>query len=255
MEDQSWRRFSALSRRHQGAFQPRIDLYMGFGDVDGGVDDARAEFACPFCFEDFDIVGLCGHIDDEHRGKLRTRYFLDMAICDRRFRSSVCPVCETRVGVDMVGHITMQHGNLFKISFILSHYYYYYFKKKFGLRRSHRGSLVSQSPLSLLKKELREGHVQSLLGEFSRIVAPSSAAPDPLLSSFISNLPTKDSTKPVQLQASGEGSQRSKKLEDNRVAKSIEQEALSVKDKEEKARKSRFVRELVLSAMFHVTIL
>ncbi|CAA7399879.1 unnamed protein product [Spirodela intermedia] len=235
MEDQSWRRFSALSRRHQGAFQPRIDLYMGFGDVDSGADDSLAEFACPFCFEDFDIVGLCGHIDDEHRGEAKNEVFLGHG---------------NLVGVDMVGHITMQHGNLFKISFILSHYYYYYFKKKFGL-----SAILIDSPLSLLKKELREGHVQSLLGEFSRIVAPSSAAPDPLLSSFISNLPTKDSTKPVQLQASGEGSQRSKKLEDNRVAKSIEQEALSVKDKEEKARKSRFVRELVLSAMLHVTTL
>lgn len=29
----------------------------------------------------------------------------------------VCPVCEMRVGVDMVAHITLQHGNIFKISF------------------------------------------------------------------------------------------------------------------------------------------
>lgn len=28
----------------------------------------------------------------------------------------VCPVCATRVGVDMVAHITLQHGNIFKIS-------------------------------------------------------------------------------------------------------------------------------------------
>jgi len=29
----------------------------------------------------------------------------------------VCPVCAMRVGVDMVAHITLQHGNIFKISF------------------------------------------------------------------------------------------------------------------------------------------
>lgn len=29
----------------------------------------------------------------------------------------VCPICESRVDLDMVGHITMEHGNLFKISF------------------------------------------------------------------------------------------------------------------------------------------
>lgn len=30
----------------------------------------------------------------------------------------VCPVCAMRVGVDMVAHITLQHGNIFKISFL-----------------------------------------------------------------------------------------------------------------------------------------
>lgn len=29
----------------------------------------------------------------------------------------VCPVCAMRVGVDMVAHITLQHGSIFKISF------------------------------------------------------------------------------------------------------------------------------------------
>lgn len=42
------------------------DLYLGFEEFDGGEDDPRAEFPCPFCSEDFDIVGLCCHIDDEH---------------------------------------------------------------------------------------------------------------------------------------------------------------------------------------------
>lgn len=32
----------------------------------------------------------------------------------------VCPVCAMRVGVDMVAHITLQHGNIFKVSFLLS---------------------------------------------------------------------------------------------------------------------------------------
>lgn len=33
------------------------------------------------------------------------------------FFLQVCPVCAMRVGVDMVAHITLQHGNIFKISF------------------------------------------------------------------------------------------------------------------------------------------
>ncbi|CAN1219674.1 Protein DEHYDRATION-INDUCED 19 homolog 3 [Linum perenne] len=109
----------------------------------------REEFPCPFCSDYFDIVGLCCHIDDEH---------------------PVCPVCAMRVGVDMVAHITLQHGNIFKISF---------FHRKRKSRRGH-------SSLSLLRKELREGNLQSLFGS-SCIVSSSSsnAAPDPLLSSFI----------------------------------------------------------------------
>ncbi|RWW42529.1 hypothetical protein BHE74_00051922 [Ensete ventricosum] len=91
MESDSWSRFSAAaSKRHQSALQSRyadasrdpslrgwrvgfsdwlfrsVDLYLGFEEFDGGEDDTRAEFPCPFCSEDFDIVGLCCHIDDEH---------------------------------------------------------------------------------------------------------------------------------------------------------------------------------------------
>lgn len=29
----------------------------------------------------------------------------------------VCPICEKKVGTDLVGHITTQHENLLKISF------------------------------------------------------------------------------------------------------------------------------------------
>ncbi|URE40219.1 hypothetical protein MUK42_17980, partial [Musa troglodytarum] len=80
MDPDAWSRFSAAaSKRHQSAPQSRYadasrdpnlrgwrDLYLGFEELDGGEDDPRAEFPCPFCSEDFDIVGLCCHIDDEH---------------------------------------------------------------------------------------------------------------------------------------------------------------------------------------------
>ncbi|KAG6750409.1 hypothetical protein POTOM_044902 [Populus tomentosa] len=77
------------------------DMFMGFEEIDGD-DDIREEFPCPFCSEYFDIVGLCCHIDDEHPVESK---------------NGVCPVCAMRVGVDMVAHITLQHGNIFKISF------------------------------------------------------------------------------------------------------------------------------------------
>lgn len=29
-------------------------------------EDAKAEFICPFCADEFDMVGLCCHIDEDH---------------------------------------------------------------------------------------------------------------------------------------------------------------------------------------------
>ena len=50
-------------------------------------------------------------------------------------------------------------------------------------RKSRKGG--SHSTLSMLRRELREGNLQSLFGGSSCIVSSNSAAPDPLLSSFI----------------------------------------------------------------------
>lgn len=74
-----WNRLlvSSESDVRHGFFVPcsRADLYRGFEDVGGGADDSRAEFACPFCSEDFEIMGLCRHIDDEHRGEAKNGVF------------------------------------------------------------------------------------------------------------------------------------------------------------------------------------
>jgi len=66
-----------------------------------GERSIRAQsFASPFCVEDFDIVGLCCYINEEHPVEAK---------------HGVCLVCAVRVGMDMVSHITTQHGNFFKM--------------------------------------------------------------------------------------------------------------------------------------------
>ncbi|RWR94608.1 protein DEHYDRATION-INDUCED 19 2 isoform X3 [Cinnamomum micranthum f. kanehirae] len=80
----SWSDFIA-SKRLQSALQSRSELYFGFEEIDGE-DDDREEFPCPFCSEDFDIYGLCRHIDEEHRDDSK---------------NGICPVCATGVGMDM----------------------------------------------------------------------------------------------------------------------------------------------------------
>nr|POF10095.1 protein dehydration-induced 19 like 3 [Quercus suber] len=154
MDGDSWSaRLSSASKRYQSALQSRSDMFMGFEEIDGD-DDIREEFPCPFCSEYFDIVGLCCHIDEEHPVEAKngfcnadmfmgfeeidgdddireefpcpfcSEYFDIVGLCCHideehpvEAKNGVCPVCAMRVGVDMVAHITLQHGNIFKISF------------------------------------------------------------------------------------------------------------------------------------------
>ncbi|KAF4350621.1 hypothetical protein F8388_002081 [Cannabis sativa] len=77
---------------------------------------------------------------------------------------TVCPVCSVRVSRDMLSHITLQHAHF--------------------------------QALSLLGRDLREAHLQVLLGGGggyrSNNSSVSNAATDPLLSSLILNYPTSE---------------------------------------------------------------
>ncbi|XVF41813.1 hypothetical protein PTKIN_Ptkin01aG0310700 [Pterospermum kingtungense] len=220
MDAESWStRLSSASKRYQSALQSRSDMFMGFEEIDGE-DDIREEFPCPFCSEYFDIVGLCCHIDDEHPVEAK---------------NGVCPVCAMRVGVDMVAHITLQHGNIFKISFG-------YMQRK---RKSRKGG--SHSTLSILRRELREGNLQSLFGGSSCIVSSTNSAPDPLLSSFI--LPMGDDFGSVQPHFSSETSTNKKSSDMNKSERNIQSSPLSVKDQEEKAKRCEFAQGLLLSTI------
>uniref|UniRef100_A0A803KNU7 Uncharacterized protein n=1 Tax=Chenopodium quinoa TaxID=63459 RepID=A0A803KNU7_CHEQI len=109
----------------------------------------------------------------------------------------------------------------------------------------------SQSTLSLLRKELQEGNSQSLFGGSSCIVSSSNAAPDPLLSSFI--LPMADDIVMSQSQSLSDTSTAKKGKEESvreSGARHVKSEPLSIKDQEERARRSEFVHGLLMSAMF-----
>ncbi|XP_013693096.1 protein DEHYDRATION-INDUCED 19 homolog 4 isoform X1 [Brassica napus] len=204
---------SSASRRCQ---QSRSDLYIGGGYEDlEGEDDLKSEFICPFCAEVFDIVGLCCHIDEEHPVEAK---------------NGVCPVCTKRVGLDIVGHITTQHANFFKVQ---------------RRRRLRKGGGYSSAYLTL-KKELREANLQSLLGGSSSFASSTNIDSDPLLSSFMFNPPSaaNKSATPVT-----EGASATIKLSQKESLKrDIREGPLSGEDRE-KAKKSEFVRGLFLSTM------
>jgi len=201
---------SSSSRRCQS----RSDLYIGGGYEDlEGEEDLKAEFICPFCAEDFDIVGLCCHIDEEHPVEAK---------------NGACPVCTKRVGLDIVGHITTQHANFFKVQ---------------RRRRLRRGGY--SSAYLALKKELREANLQSLLGGSSSFTSSTNIDSDPLLSSFMFNSPP--ANVPAKKPAT-QGTSATKVWHKETLKRGFREAPLSGED-QEKARKSEFVRGLFLSAM------
>ncbi|QHO45282.1 uncharacterized protein DS421_6g177700 [Arachis hypogaea] len=110
-------------------------------------------------------------------------------------------------------------------------------------RKSRKGG--SYSTLSLLRKELREGNLQTLFGGSSCIVSSSNAAPDPLLSSFI--LPVAEDLSSSQPHLSTD-TRPSKKSSDEEK-QYVKPSTLSDKDKEEKAKRCTFVQGLLLSTI------
>ncbi|KAL2470299.1 Protein DEHYDRATION-INDUCED [Abeliophyllum distichum] len=202
MDSDLWTRLSNSSSYRR--YQSRSDSYHG-EEYEGG-EELRPEFLCPFCADEFDIVGLCCHIDDEHAIEAK---------------NGVCPVCAKRVGTDL---------------FLLT-------RKYVRRRRIRRGG--SNSTLSILRKELREGNLQSLFRGSSYL--PSNAEPDSLLSSFIYSPPVVDEPSEVQPLSSTGAFTIPKSSGEDSVERNVQQFPLSDEDQEEKARKCEFVQGLLFS--------
>lgn len=112
-------------------------------------------------------------------------------------------------------------------------------------RRYRRGG--SGTPLSILKRELREGNLQSLLGGSSSLIPSSTSQPDSLLSSFIFNPPAVDEPLTVQPVSSNEARTHRNGTAEDLSKRSTQPSPLSEKDQEERARKCEFVQGLLLS--------
>ncbi|KAF5465414.1 hypothetical protein F2P56_015425 [Juglans regia] len=207
-------RLSTSSKRYQS----RSDLFFGGGHDEIDVEeDSRAEFLCPFCAEDYDVVGLCCHIDEEH---------------PREAKNGVCPICAKRVGMDIVGHATTQHGSFLKV------------QRK---RRFRKGG--SNSTFSQLRKELREGNLQIPFGGGSSCIVSSNTEPDPLLLSFMYNARVVDEPVDVQSRSLVETSSVHKSSKEDFLERTSQQTMLSDEDQEEKTRKCEFVQGLLLSTI------
>ncbi|KAH1081229.1 hypothetical protein J1N35_020990 [Gossypium stocksii] len=218
MEDDTWSfAFSASSRSYQSTVKSQSDLCIDFEEIEED-DELMTEYPCPYCSEDFDLLGLCCHIDEEHH--LEAGY-------------GVCPVCAQRVGMNMVDHITAQHGNIFRSNH----------KLDFGKGDSY-------STLSSLRKELHDAHYQSLLSRSWSSLSSSNTAPDPLLS-FLYSAPPADSSESVQPVTPNEVTLEEKGSNENILEKDAHPSPLSDKEHSEKANRCQFVQGLLLSTIFN----
>ncbi|CAN6350208.1 unnamed protein product [Urochloa humidicola] len=180
-------------------------------------EEVRPEFACPYCYEDHDVASLCAHLEEEHPFEPH---------------AAACPVCSEMVTRDMVNHITMQHGYLFK-----------------NRRRLRRFIIPGSQALSLLSRDLREAHLQVLLGghRSSNNSNATNISADPLLSSFGLSFPTSDA---------GQTSKSTTSVPDDAtMVKETPAQARKLSEEREKKRKeasvrATFVQDLLLSTLF-----
>ncbi|KAF7023143.1 hypothetical protein CFC21_035735 [Triticum aestivum] len=116
MDSEHWISRLAAAKRFYAAQLGHIDDMAGMGmeevdmdmEDDGEMDmememqleEARwPEVACPYCYEDYDLGSLCVHLEEDHPYEPHP---------------APCPICSEKITRDMLNHITMHHGYLFK---------------------------------------------------------------------------------------------------------------------------------------------
>ncbi|KAL5791886.1 hypothetical protein ACOSP7_000480 [Xanthoceras sorbifolium] len=234
---------STSSRNYQSTLKSQFDICIDFEDIEDDDEELKGDYFCPFCAEDFDLVGLCCHIEEEHPIEAK---------------SGICPFCAVKVGIDLFGHIAAQHGNNSNISFssfsldleivapsslkALNSLTRDYSRHRLKL---HKGE--PHSTISSLRKELHNGHFQSLLSRSSSSVSSSKMAPDPLLS-FVYNMAS-DASESVYSDSTRERAEEKSSYE-KASETNVHLSSLPDKDRPEKAKRCEFVQGLMMSTIF-----
>ncbi|XP_031132186.1 protein DEHYDRATION-INDUCED 19 homolog 4-like isoform X1 [Ipomoea triloba] len=190
-------------------------------------EEVRPDFPCPYCYEDFDISSLCSHLEDEHS-------------CESKV--TVCPICSIKVSRDMLSHITLQHGHLLKLQ---------------RRRRLRRLAIPSSQALSLLGRDLREAHLQVLLGgsgyRSGSAKSSSAATNDPLLQSLVLNFPGSEADEISKSLVSSIEDTNSKNATPQHIWKLSFDPSLSSEEREKRIQqatgKAIFVQDLLASTL------
>ncbi|XP_026423577.1 protein DEHYDRATION-INDUCED 19-like isoform X1 [Papaver somniferum] len=192
-------------------------------------EESRPDFPCPYCFEDYDIASLCSHLEDEHPFESKV---------------TVCPICSVKVTKDMLNHIMLQHGHLLKLQ---------------RRRRLRRVGIPNSQTLSLLGRDLREAHLQVLLGgggysRSSSSDASSNAVTDSFLSSLVMNFSASDAEEISNSLVSNMEDASAKNVTPISSWKPSLDSSLSYEERQQKMRqvtaRAGFVQDLILSTLF-----
>ncbi|XP_011082435.1 protein DEHYDRATION-INDUCED 19 homolog 4 [Sesamum indicum] len=173
------------------------------------------ELACPFCSEDFDVLGLCCHIDADHRMEVKP---------------GICPVCATKVRINMASHVITQHENILRAL----------------CNKKHR-SARSRSAIFLLRKDLQDKHLRCIK-ESPSAESSSNKAADSMLLSFVNNPSHAYRPQANESASFTEPSLSTEKSKDDSLERS--QPTPPTDRNNEGARRREFLQGLVLSTIF-----
>ncbi|XP_024517419.1 protein DEHYDRATION-INDUCED 19 homolog 4 isoform X2 [Selaginella moellendorffii] len=218
MEGDMWA--ARLLSKRQYAVHSMLDQHFTVDDVEGD-EELRPDFACPYCFEGLDLLSLCSHLEDEHFSESRP---------------VLCPVCAAKVGKDMISHITVHHGNLFK------------FQRR---RKFRRPGITSHSGFPFSGKDMNQAHLQALLGACSP-ARTGSGIPDLFLSTLVCNMPISEIDDSSKLSLDNSDSVS---LATSTAPAELSAEcSLTAEEREQKLEeasvRSKFVRQLFLSTLW-----
>ncbi|KAK8586316.1 hypothetical protein V6N13_082127 [Hibiscus sabdariffa] len=182
-------------------------------------DEVRPDFPCPHCYEDFDIASLCSHLEDDHpyESKVTIRKTENVTCC-------------------LVLNTGVRDGT--------------------RRRRLRRVAIPNSQSLSLLGRDLRDAHLQVLLGGGayrSSSVNVSNAATDSFLSSLIMNFPASEAEEITKSVVTSFEDTAAKKAAPAHMWKSSFDPSLSNEEREKRIRQATgragFVQDLLLTTL------
>ncbi|KAK3023042.1 hypothetical protein RJ639_044832 [Escallonia herrerae] len=216
-------------------------------------EETRPDFPCPYCYEDFDIGSLCSHLEDEHSSESKvTVCFYKGLRADSGQKCSTGPEHDSDIRREddlSRTRLKMNTAERFVPSALLKLQETYYMQRR---RRLRRVAVPNSQALSLLGRDLREAHLQVLLGG-GRYRSKSATAPtDPFLSSLVLNFPSSEAEEISKSITSVEDTS-TKSVAPQHIWKSSYDPSLSYEEREKRMKQAAgiavFLQDLLVSTL------